>query len=192
MEQVRLDKVLDGVAFRDEAKAELEANLAALVERKARAAAAIVACAEQSAEIEAKLTSLGDGGDIKEKATAMADALAGCGLSDDAINSALKAQFGRVRVVDPNKPAKPPKVAADKRLTVAMGDDKQTAILAAVAAAGKEGITRAKLAEQFFPGTTGDSPESADLLCVLKNAISDGLIDRVPFTSAKGMRYYAV
>ena len=192
MEQVRLDKVLDGVAFRDEAKAELEANLAALVERKARAAAAIVACAEQSAEIEAKLTSLGDGGDIKEKATAMADALAGCGLSDDAINSALKAQFGRVRVVDPNKPAKPPKVAADKRLTVAMPEDRQLAILAAVAAAGKEGITRAKLTEQFFPGTAGDSPESADLFCVLKNAISDGLIDRVPFTSAKGMRYYAV
>ena len=194
MDQERLAKVLDGVALVDEEKASLVANRDKLAERSANMAKAIVSCAEQIAEIEAKLAlCAGDPAEVKARAEAMASALSAVGLSDDAVNSALKAQFGRVRrLADPNKPAKPPSDSAPKRITVSLSDDVQTAILAAIAEAGKAGISMETLREKFAQGAKGDSPEAAQVLAVVKNAITEWLVDKVVGTAARGLRYFAV
>ena len=190
VEQLAL--ALEGVAFRDEARQELTANIEVLRVRLARAQAAIVACTEQLAEDTAKLESMGDGSDIKGKAEEMAGKLAGLGLSTDVINSALKAQFGRVRIVDPNKPLKPPKSDGPKHLTCTLSDDIQVAILSAVEASGKAGVTIEILNKQFTQGQKGDSEAAKQVFAVVKNARMDGLIDLVPGTMARGARYYAV
>jgi len=188
----QLVSALDGVAFRDEARQELTANIEALKVRLARAQAATVACTEQLAEDTTKLDTMGDGSDIRGKAEEMAGKLAELGLGVEVINSALKAQFGRVRVVDPNKPAKPPKSDGPKHLTCTLSDDVQVAILSAIAASGKAGITIESLNKQFAQGLKGDSEPARQVFAVVKNARMDGLVDLVPGTMARGARYYAI
>jgi hypothetical protein len=177
-------KILEGVELVDAELESLGARKAELEGRVAQLSNAVEAAKTSLDEVAAAYETRAALPGVADRAMVIMTALEAAGCSEDAVRAAVVAQFGKKAPPAPVLPKKPPTALKEKKITLSISEERQNEILAAVQAAGAEGIRMETLYDRF--GAVEPNDKTA-IFGTVKNALIDKKV--TPSGQARGMRY---